>query len=228
MRIFVCLLAAVCLANRASAQPSRDETVKTEFRALMAELNAARAAHDRAALERIYADEFLFVHALGAPVDRKSQIDSAMNAGDGALPVPSFDGLLVYGDVAVLRAPVEARFGTTIYAKKNGRWQIVQMQGTPQPSAKPAADVPVDVLRAYVGRYQQDNGLFVTMTLDGDRLSLQVDGRAKLALGADSSTVFALPAGAGTVTFAKAPDGGVTYEVKRPSGQVVKGTRIQQ
>jgi hypothetical protein len=227
MRLTSLALAIALTATAAPAQTAVPvDSVKSELRTLMTELNSAIAAHDRAALERIYADEFLFIHALGGPIDKKGQIDAAMaSTPGGAVPVSSFDGLLVYGDVAVLRRPVDGRFGTTIYAKKAGRWQIVQLQGTELPPAKPATTVAADVLRSYVGRYQQDNGLFVNITLESEQLMLQVDGRQKLALRADSDTKFSLPAAAGTVTFAKAADGGMTYEVVRGNGQVIKGTR---
>jgi hypothetical protein len=219
---------ALLIAAAAIAQPtSRDETVKSELRALMTGWNAALAAHDRAALERIYADEFLFIHALGGPIDKKGQIDAAMNATGGAPPVPSFDGLLIYGDVALLRRPVDGRFGTTIYAKKNGRWQIVQLQGTPTPSTKTAAPVAADVMRTYAGRYfQQENGLYLTISFEDEHLVLQVDGRQKLALVAESDTTFALPAGAGTVVFSKTADG-MSYTVTRSNGTTVKGLRVK-
>jgi len=208
-----------------SAQPSSDDAVKTELRALMTELNAALAAKDRAALERIYADEFLFVHALGAPVGKKEQIDSALASTQTALPATSFDGLLVYGPVAVLRRPVDGRFGTTIYAKKDGRWQIVQLQGTAIPYTRTAAAVATDILRFYAGRYEQDNGLFLNITLEGDALAVQVDGRQKLTLTADSDTKFSLPAAAGQFTFKKSAEGAVSYELIRANGTIVKGTR---
>jgi Domain of unknown function (DUF4440) len=216
------------LPARAAQAPSRDEGVTSELRALMTDLDAALAARDRAALERIYADEFLFVHALGGPIDKKTHIANALAAPPGpALPIPSFDGVLVYGDVAVFRRPEDGRFGTTIYAKKNGRWQIVQLQGTPVPSTRPVATVAPDVMRSYTGRYHQpENGLFITIGFEDDHLTLQVDGRDKLTLRADSDTKFLLPGGAGAVVFSKTADG-MSYEVTRSNGSVVKGTRVK-
>lgn len=218
------MLTIALVLMQAAGQPSKTDAVKTELRALMTDLTAALAARDRAALERIYADEFLFVHALGPPADKKAQIDGSMTSAGGAIPMPSFDNLLVYGNVAILRQPVEGRFGTTIYAKKNGRWQIVQLQGTPTPLTRRSASVAEDVLRSYAGRYQQDNGLFVTIGVANGELTLQVDGRQRLTLAADSDTKFILPGGAGTITFAKTADG-VTYQVVRGSGQIVNGVR---
>jgi len=157
-------------------------------------------------------------------VDKKSQIASAL-ASTGQLPMPSFDGLMVFGETAILRTPVDGRFGTTIYVKRSGRWQILQLQGTPIPSARTAAAVPADVLRGYAGRYEQDNGLFVTIAVEQDHLTLQVDGRQKFDLLSDSDTLFSLPGGAGQFTFAKTADGGMSYVLRRSNGSVVKGIR---
>lgn len=213
-------------ASPVAAQSPPVETVKSELRAFATELNAALAARDRAALERLYADDFYFVHTIGKPIDRAAHIATAMATPPGrAFPVPSFDGLMVFGDVAILRTIEDTRFSTSIYVKRNGRWQILQLQGTPYPSSRPTAVVPAEVLNGYAGRYEQDNGLFVTITVEGDHLVLQVDGRPKLPLSADSNTRFSLPGGAGVLTFAKAADGGVTYEMQRAGANAIKGTR---
>ena len=80
-RIALTVTTAVLLTGSIHAQsaPATD-TVKSEIRALMTDLNAALVAKDRTALERIYADEFLFVHALGVTTDKKGQIETAMNS----------------------------------------------------------------------------------------------------------------------------------------------------
>jgi hypothetical protein len=101
---------------------------------------------------------------------------------------------------------------------------VLHIQGTPIPSTKPAISVPVDILKTYVGRYRQDNGLMVTIGLDGDQLTLQVDGRQKLSLAPMTPQHFNLPAGTGTITFAMA-NGAATYEVRRPNQDVIRGTR---
>ena len=226
-RIAAALIAALCAAGAVRAQSAAaDDAVKSELRALMTELSAALAAKDRAALERMYADEFLFVHALGPAIDKKGHIDRALSArGGAALPMPSFDGLLVFGDVAILRLPESERFATTIYVKRRGRWQILQAQGTPQPSSRPSVAVADDVLRSYAGRYAQDNGLFVIIAVEGGGLTLQVEGRQKFTLTSDAENKFSLPAGAGQLTFTRNAAGVMTYELVRGNGTVVKGER---
>jgi Domain of unknown function (DUF4440) len=226
LKTIVGLLATLLFLTPLQAQTASVDSVKVELRALMTELNAALAAKDRTALERIYADDFLFVHALGTAEDKKRQIDTAMASRGGAgIPVPAFDGLIVFGDVAIYRRPEPERFGTTIYVKRAGRWQLFQMQGTPLPSTRTNAAVPADVLRSYAGRYAQDNGLFVIIAVEGSGLTLQVEGRQKFTLTTDSQNTFSLPAGGGQFTFGKNAEGVMAYELVRGNGTVVKGVR---
>jgi hypothetical protein len=215
------LVALLLLAATPVAAQTTNPDVKAELQAFIKELNAALAARDRAALERLYALEFIFIHTVGPPVDRATHLANAMaTAPRGALPVPSLDGLIVIGDVAILRNRDDERFGTTIYGKRNGRWQILQLQGTALPPP-PSVAVAADVLRSYAGRYQQDNGLLVNIAVEGERLTLQGDGRQKFTLTALSPTQFSMPGGAGRITFA--PDG--TYEFQRPNQPIIKGRK---
>jgi hypothetical protein len=163
---------------------------------------------------------------LGAAIDKRGHIDAALASRNvSRLPMPSFDGLLVFGDVAIYRRPEPERFGTTIYVKRAGRWQIFQLQGTPLPRTSKTATVADDELRSYAGRYAQENGLFVIIAVEGDGLTLQVEGRQKFMLMADADNKFSLPAGAGQLTFARNAAGTMTYELVRGNGTVIKGTR---
>ena len=227
MRTFAAALFLLLFGSvTAAGQSPATETVKAELRAFVQELNTALQARDRAALERLYAPGFLFVHALGPPVDRETQIANTMATKPrpgAAVPVPSFDGLIISGDLAILRQAEDGRYGLSIYTKASGRWQALHVQGTPTPSAKPAVTVPIEVLQRYVGRYyQQDNKLLVTIALAGDQLTLQVEGRQVLGLTPLTQQQFDMPAGVGTITFAA---DGKTYEVQRSNGLVVRGNR---
>jgi hypothetical protein len=200
-----------------AAQPASDN-VKSELQAFIKELNAALAARDRAALERLYAPEFIFVHTIGPPIERAEHLARTMATPPpkNALPVPSLDGLMVMGNVAMLRTREEERFSTSMWVKRNGQWQVLQIQATVLPPPRPVV-VPVDLLRSYAGRYAQDNGLSVAIAVEGDHLTLQADGRAKFVLSARSETEFSLPGDAGRIVFGP----GGTYEFRRPNQPLV-------
>jgi len=158
MRILTTLAIVLSLMTVAAAQATNDASrqakVKEELQQLFADLNQAITKKDRAALERIYADEFQFIHGNGYVVPKTAQIDGIM-ANDSLsatpVPAPAFDTFLLYGDVAVFRNTAQGLAGTSIYVKKDGRWQVLQVQGTrlaPQrpSSTKAGADANTPVL----------------------------------------------------------------------------------
>ena len=221
---FLTVAAFLLISGFVFAQAPAPESVKAELRAFVGELNAAMAAKDKAALERLYAPDFLFVHALGEPIDRATHIANALasTAKIPPLPIPSFDDLVVSGDFAFIRRRDDSRYSVNMYTKASGHWQVLHMQGTPIPTTKTAATLAPGTMRMYAGRYQQSNGLFTTITLEGGQLFLQVDERQKLALVPVSQQKFDLPGGAGSITFAA---DGASYDVLRNTGEQIRGTK---
>ena len=66
--------------------------------------------------------------------------------------------LRVYGDVAILRHSTTLASGrgvwaSTTFAKRDGRWQCIEAQGTLFQPARVAVPVAAEVLDAYVGNY---------------------------------------------------------------------------
>lgn len=99
---------------------------------------------DTAALQRLYADEYMSVDQEGMVWNKKQDIEID-TAGASRLSTYKFDDLKVraYGDVAVVTgrnratgkvlgnaAKFEIRF-TDVFVKRDGRWQIVHSQATP-------------------------------------------------------------------------------------------------
>ena len=151
----------------AAAQPAQDLTVARmhyEIQVLSRSVNEAVLKGDRAALERIFAPEFVFVHAYGYVDDRATQINDLLESRIGPPPrVPTFEPpnqLLVYGDVVVHRRPQATTsdespaWATVIYAKREGRYQIIQAQGTELQPARQWLTLPTATLDAYAGWYQ--------------------------------------------------------------------------
>lgn len=226
IRALAGIVVAGSLAPSAWAQ-ALDERAAAEagIREFYRELNEARQKKDRAALERLYADEFLWIHSSGLVANKASQIEEVL-ASDGSrpLPVPPQDELLVYGDVVIVRAPRKESAGTTTYVRRGGRFQLVQLQGTPLPPERKSVAVDPAILESYVGTYQQPNGVTVTVTREGESLTIQAAGRGKRALTAVSDTRFFDPLNA-EWNFSKDAKGQVSYVRRMPNGQEASGTK---
>ena len=191
MRAFLTIAALALLVadiRPTAAQPApSDETmrVREELQALHAELNRARRARDRAALERIYAPEFRWVHGVGYADDRARQIQNIFEAdSDRDLPPIDFSPpaeLMVFGDTAILRRPDRtASAGIRLYSiemfvRREGRWQILHIQGTPLQSERAWIELPPAALDALAGRYRNpQSGTETVITRQGGLLQARI------------------------------------------------------
>ena len=161
------LFLVVVASSPAAAQPApsaRNAQVIQELQALHTELNRARRARDRAALERIYAPEFRWVHGSGYADDRDRQIRNILEAdSDRDLPPIDFSPpteVIAQGDVVIVRRPARpSAGGLTLYSleafvRRDGRWQILHIQGTPLQSERAWIELPPAALDAFAGRYR--------------------------------------------------------------------------
>lgn len=215
--IFLVLLVSPSAFGQITGEPS-NSSIKEELRKLFSDLNEAISKRDRPALERIYADEFQFVHTTGGVADKTAQINNILaNDRPSTAPVatPTFEGLLVYGDMAIFRTLERGVAGTNIYAKKSGRWQIVQVQGTRLPPERKPIKLDPKALDAYLGKYEFSLGAFTTVTKEGDALSWKPAGRAKSTLIPLSDSRFYSKENDAEMTFSKDEKGQVTGVVLR-------------
>ena len=213
--IFLFLLVSPFAFGQATSEPNESRT-KEELRKLFSDLNEAISKQDRVALERIYADEFQFVHTTGGVVDKTAQINNALaNDRTSSVPAPTFEGLLVYGDVAILRTLERGVAGTNIYSKKSGRWQIVQVQGTRLPPERKPITLAPKVIDAYLGKYEFAPGAYATVTKEGDALSWKPGARPKSTLVPLTDSRFYSKENDAEMTFSKDEKGQVTGVVLR-------------
>jgi hypothetical protein len=197
---------------------ANDTRIKEDLRKLFSDLNEAISKRDRAALERIYADEFLFVHTTGGVVDKTAQINNILandRPSTGPVPTPTFEGLLVYGDMVIFRTLERGISGTNIYSRKGGRWQIVQIQGTRLPPERKPITLDPKVLDAYLGKYEFAPGAYAAVTKEGDALIWKPGGRAKSTLIPLTDTRFYSKENDAEMTFSKDEKGQVTGVVLR-------------
>ena len=216
MRVFTTIATILFLTVITSAQATSDANrqakVKDELQKLFADLNEAIVKKDRARLERVYADEFQFIHGNGYVVTKAAQIDGIMaNTPLSSTPVqvPSFDNLLLYGDVAVFRDTARNVAGTNIYVKKNGQWQIFQVQGTRLAPQRNAVKIDPSLLDSFLGGYEFGPGAVATVTKEGDVLKWRGGNRLPVELVPLSDTRF----------FGKETDSEMTF-TKNDKGQV--------
>lgn len=115
-----------------------------EARAFIAEIEAAMNARDRATIEHMIANDFVFVHSTGRTESRQSFID---RASAGALMSQRIEGqqqeaqLRLYGDTAavwttrtIVKPPDKEEMNlwtVNVYVKASGCWQWVSAQSTP-------------------------------------------------------------------------------------------------
>jgi len=114
------------------------------FRELERELFAAHeGTPDLAAIDRLYADDFLSTNADGRVVDRQGWLDT-LKAGQFPVDQITTDDFKVrtYSDTAIVTGRSAYHYGgkklwevrhTQVWASRNGRWQLVSWQGTSVP-----------------------------------------------------------------------------------------------
>ena len=195
MRILIVLAIVLSLTTVASAQAHGDNNskVKEELQKLFADLNEAIVKKDRAALERIYADEFLFVHGNGYVVNKADQIKRILSndpISSTPIPAPALDDLKTYGDVAILRTTMPGVAGINIFTKRESRWQVVQVQGTRLAGERRPVAIDSALLDSFIGRYQFGPNAIATVTKEGESLKWRGGNRAPVTLVPLSDTRF--------------------------------------
>lgn len=233
------LVAALMLAGQAVAQPAgraaETAQVRAELHALHAELNRARRARDRAALERIYAPEFRWVHGVGYADDRARQIANIFEANsDRDLPPLDFSPpteLIVAGDTAVVRRPERTVsgmrvYGVEIFVRRDGRWRILHIQATPLRAAQAGIALPPAALDAYAGRYRSPSGTETVVTRAGDLLQARIPELPTRELRPVAPDRFVDRIGTEYV-FERAADGRVTgFSFRMATGREGRTTRV--
>ncbi|HEX6623000.1 MAG TPA: DUF4440 domain-containing protein [Pyrinomonadaceae bacterium] len=217
--LFVCVfLASSPALSQASTGQDQDAQAREGLRKLYADLNEAGSKRDRVALERLLADGYVWVQGNGRVVTRTKHIENILgNTSQFSLPAPSFEQLTVHGDTAILRITErDGLFATTVYTKRDGRWQFVHGQGTLLPPERKAVEIDPKALDAFVGSYEFGPGAVATVTKEGDALMWKGGRRPKVRLMPLSDTRFFVEESGVEMTFRKGDKGqaaGVTLRV---------------
>ncbi len=143
-RTLVIALLGLLASSRARAQAT--SAVEQEIIKLEQTVTNAQFKKDRAALERLLADDYLYTHSNGSVLNKTQEIAESMSS-DVQWTDSKFADLKVrmFGDVAVLtgRQTIQGtakgyvpgpRRITDIFVKRSGRWQWAGGQATLEPS----------------------------------------------------------------------------------------------
>jgi ketosteroid isomerase-like protein len=137
-RMLLIALIGVCVPRVSHSQ----EAVKKELVDLEHTINEATRTKDRAALERIYADEYYCVHSNGAAMDKAAELAKNMSTENAWTDFDLDDVVVrVFGDVGILTGRLSlkgsakgfqpgARRFTDIFVRRAGRWQLINCQTT--------------------------------------------------------------------------------------------------
>ncbi len=208
--LITCLASAVSLAQTHTT-PNTDKA-KEEIQKLFTDLNEAITKKDRPALERLYADEFQFIRPSGAVINKTAQIGGIMSndpLSSTPVPIPPHDRLMVFGDVVISRNIVRGTSANSIFVKKDGRWQLLQAQGTRLAPERNPVSINPQLLDSFLGKYEFGPGAIGTVTREGDALKWRGGNRMPVTLVPLSETHF----------FAKETETEMTF-IKNEKGQV--------
>lgn len=133
---------ALLLVNPAAAQNAAAEK---EVAQLFHTLNDANIKKDRPTIERLTADDFIYIHSNGSVTNRAQEIAETLGAGT-TWTNSKIDDLRVrvYGDVAIVTGlntltgsakgyVSGARRFTDVWVRRNGQWKTVGGQSTVVP-----------------------------------------------------------------------------------------------
>lgn len=230
MTTFIIVIAVLASQSVAALQTQESASKpRDEIRQLFVQLRDAAAKHDRAAIERLFADDYVFLHSNGDMETRARRVDDflATGAPDPATVAVDESHLTIHGDVAIMRSPAPAQFNATIFARENGQWRFIHSQGT-RLATEPAA-IPIDpaALDAFVGRYEFSPGVAGSVLKESGNLWWQT-GTNKARLSPVGPNVFVADHGATQLTFGKDNKGEVGGVLLRLGACTdVMGRRIQ-
>ena len=226
----VFLLIIPALAQAQSHQ-AKDEKSKDEIQKLFSDLNEAITKKDRARLEQLYADEFQYIRPSGAVINKAMQISNIMaNDPISATPVPApaTDALMMYGDTALSRHTVRGTAVTSIFVKKDGRWQLLHAQGTRLAPERNPINLDPKMLDSFIGKYQFGPSAIATLTREGDALKWRGGNRMPVTLVPLSETHFFAKETETEMLFGKNEKGQVTSVVMRVGAcQDSKATKME-
>lgn len=240
------LMISVIFAATAAISQVSQANPELEVRALQSQWMDAMKRGDGAALDRIIADTFTFVHSTGGMENKRQYVDRAI-AGAQLFQRTETEvkdeQLRVYGgQTAVWTSRVVMRNkadhtetslqSTNVYVKSKDGWQWVSGQSTRLPNRPPAAPIDASVLKRYLGEYEVAPARKLTVSEESGALRAVVTGWRPAELVPKSETEFVWFNPEMNVyselSFVSAATGEVTHAVFRREGVEVWKAKKQK
>lgn len=244
---FVCSVLAVFIFTlsgfaQTSSKSSADLATEQELVRIAQELYDAIPVGNKAPWEKYVADDVIYT-------DENWHILTKKDLLDGLNPLPKgYSGSIrmaniqsrINGDAAVLsyRALEEEYvFGqklapiylvTDTYFKRNGRWQLIASHAIVLPSERRSVALNREAYKSIAGQYELTPGVTYTITIEGDKLMGQRNGRDKEELlAADESTFFRKGSIRGEKVFVRDESGRVTGMLDRRENNDLSWKKIK-
>ncbi len=141
--------AANVLANAATATATSSATAEADIKKLIEDLYAALGKNDTAALEKYYADDYVFVSSEGGMMTKAERL-AQLKSGELKMLSLTHEApkIRVYGDTAVANIKFTQKFSlngketsgsgstTVVLVKSKDGWKVVNGQATMKADAK--------------------------------------------------------------------------------------------
>jgi len=241
--LLVVAASPIAYGQRDARATSGNTKVEQEIRRLEREWFESYVRGDRAAFDRIVADDAVMTYGNGKVGNKSEAIAEIKAPADASYSLTGDDvQVRVYGDTAIVTGRVtekgifnghsinsQSRY-TDVWIRRNARWQVVAAQNTRLPQERPAATAATNTnpnaYDAYVGQYELAPNLVITITRDGNRLMSELGGR-KSELAPQSETQFSIPAANIKVTFVRDANGEVTHLIVNDNGREGQARKVR-
>jgi ketosteroid isomerase-like protein len=246
MRLFLAIIvitvAAPLVAGQVGNERTMRNTAEQEVRRLEDEWLASYLTGDRAAFDRIVADDFTGTDE-SAKVRSKAQERELLQptAGPAGVTLTNEDvRVRTYGEMAVVTGRIvsktrtggntsinfQSRF-TDTFLRRQGRWQVVARHYSRLPPERTAIRLDPKVYDDYVGQYELAPGVALNVTTEGDRLMSQVTGQPSTELLPESEIAFFLKEVPALFVFLRDEKGRVAQLIIIQDGRIIPAKRIK-
>ena len=198
------LIAAIAMVTAAPAAAAKDASLEALLKAKTQALADAIAPGDRATWLRSTDPSLLFVDEINQVVSRDDlmkQLEPLPKGLVGNIKVTDFQ-LERHGDIAATTyiadetldyhgQLLKTKFRTTDSWQRQGTdWKMISSMTLVVLGDPPAIKLPVDVLKAYAGRYELTPDIHYAVRLDGERILGQREGGKEVELQAEAPDLF--------------------------------------